>query len=151
MQNKTKMISFRANGDVARYLEQAVSYHQCTKTDFIIKQVVRPEFIEVKFKDTKPLLILMSNVASNLNQIARTLNILKGEEGRKLTDEQFSIIQENYSTVKELFGEHDLAMQKVLLEYYNISKKKKIRPIGDVNIEEFNEITNEKTNDLKCD
>lgn len=86
----------------------------------------------------------MSNVASNLNQIARTLNILKREDVSKLTDEQFDVIQENYRTIKELFGDHDIAMQKVLLDYYKISKKKKIRPIGDVSPEEFNEITNEK-------
>ncbi|NCC54805.1 MAG: hypothetical protein EOM11_04895 [Erysipelotrichia bacterium] len=125
-------------------MELAVSYHNCTKTDFIVKQVVRPEFIEVKFKEIKPLLNLMSNVASNLNQIARTLNILKREDVSKLTDEQFDVIQENYRTIKELFGDHDIAMQKVLLDYYKISKKKKIRPIGDVSPEEFNEITNEK-------
>ena len=130
-------MNVRLDGNTARYIELASSYHGCTKTDFITKQGTWPEFIEVKFKGIKPLLNLMSNGASNLNQIARALNIIKNSED-KMTEEQFQIIKENYHEIKNLFGEHDEAMRKCLLEIYNISKTKKIRPI----------IVNEKEEDV---
>lgn len=142
MKNKTKQMNIRLDEDTARYIELASSYHGCTKTDFITKQVIRPEFTEVKFKDTKPLLNLMSNVASNLNQIARALNIIKNSE-EKMTGEQFDIIKDNYKQVKEAFGLHDDEMKKCMLEFYKIVKKKKIRKIGDELTEEFSDIANE--------
>ena len=142
MKTKTRRLEIRLDEDTARYIELACSYHACTKTDFITKQAVRPEFLEIKFDDVKPLLNLMSNVSSNLNQVARALNIIK-EDGNKMSEEQFKIIKENYDEAKHLFGEHDDQMRKCILELYKIIKKKKIRPVGDEAFEEFSNITNE--------
>ncbi|MEG0708850.1 MAG: hypothetical protein RR481_01315 [Longicatena sp.] len=139
-------MNIRLDEDTARYIELASSYHGCTKTDFITKQVVRPEFLEIKFDDVKPLLNMMSNVASNLNQIARAMNIIKAE-GNKMTDEEFEIIKEDYKKVKQAFGEHDDEMRKCLLGFYKIIKNKKIRPIGEEISEEFSNITGDGENE----
>lgn len=143
---KKRTVSFRVDEDTARYIDLAVSYHNCTKTDFITKQVIRPEFIEVKFEDVKPLLNLMSNVSSNINQIARALNIIKKKED-KMTAEEYQNIRDIYEELKHAFGLHDDQMQKCLLGYYKLSKKKKIRPIEDEDNDEFSNIANEGAGD----
>lgn len=142
MIKKTKDLHIRIDEDTARYIDLAVSLHQCSKTQFVTKQILRPEYYEIKLRDTKPLLNLMSNVASNLNQIARAMNVLKKNEN-KLTEQQYRELQEQYAAVRKLFREHEDALKKSMLEFYNISKKKKIRSIQDEINDEFSNIANE--------
>lgn len=123
---KTEKISIRVDSDTKQYIDNALQLHRCNRTEFIIKQIMREEYYEVKMDEVKQLIYLMGNIANNMNQIARALNVLKKKDD-KITDDEFQELSERMTMIESLFGKHDEELQKELLRLYHISKSKKNR------------------------
>ena len=79
---KTEKISIRVDSDTKQYIDNALQLHRCNRTEFIIKQIMREEYYEVKMDEVKQLIYLMGNIANNMNQIARALNVLKKKDDK---------------------------------------------------------------------
>lgn len=119
-------VEIRTDANFKKYLEEASAFHGCTMTDFVITQCLNQEYIEVNWKDIDELIRLFSNLANNINQIARILNSAR-KNSDFLTDEQLEAIQIKFDNAIKLFDEHRAGADKNIDALYQLTREQKTR------------------------
>ena len=128
MKERRVDIHIRVPKDVKDYIDLAATYHGISNTDFMIKQCLRKDFVCVDFSDLKQTNNIFSSIGNNVNQIARSLNILVNSQD-KLSQEQFDYIQKEMESIQAIFFQHKELLDNLVVDSYKMIKKTKIREI----------------------
>lgn len=124
-QKKESNIHFRVDRETKSMLREAADAHHLSMSEFILRQSLNDEFIEINFEQVDRISFLFANISNNINQIARALNIIKQQE--TADPDAISQIADLFQDTIHIFNEHKSAMNESVQQLYQLSSKNKKR------------------------
>lgn len=126
---KEERIEIRLSVEDKNYLNELCEYYSCNKTTLITELIRRGEFTQVNYEGIDKYLSVFGRIGSNINQIARALNIIKNTN--VMNEEQYQEIMNNFKTIKSIYETHQFESREMLKKIYKIKREKKRYKISD--------------------
>lgn len=118
-------IHIRVDRETKASLKEAAAAHHLSMTEFILRQSLNDQFVEINFEQVDRITFLFANISNNVNQIARALNIIKQQE---IADpDALSQITDLFQDTIHIFNEHKAQMNGSVQQLYQLSNKNKRR------------------------
>lgn len=118
-------IHIRVDRETKASLKEAAAAHHLSMTEFILRQSLNDQFVEINFEQVDRISYLFANISNNVNQIARALNIIKQQE---IADpDALSQITDLFQDTMHIFNEHKTQMNGSVQQLYQLSNKNKRR------------------------
>ena len=119
---KEKEIHIRLSKDDADFLNELCKNYNCTKTNLITELIRRGEYTQLNYQGIDEFLHVFGMIGTNINQIARSLNIIKNSGG--MTEEQYQEIIKNFNLTKSVYEVHQIESREMLKRIYKIKREK---------------------------
>lgn len=119
---KEERLYIRLKKEDKDYLNKRCRIHNCSKTQLIIELIRQDEYIELNYDGIDQFNRVFGNIGTNINQMARALNIIK--MSGDMSNEQYQMIMEIFEKIKKEYEIHQLYSHEMLKKIYRVKRKK---------------------------
>lgn len=120
--SKEKELHIRMSDEDAEFLKLLCEKYQCSKTELITELIRKGEYTVLNYDTIKQFNVVFGRIGNNINQIARSLNIIN--KTQLMNDEQFQFISDMYKSIQHEYLKYQLESDKMIRKIFRIRLNK---------------------------